>query len=286
MEYELTTLTDIFDQIPTDKLEKCLDEIKAGMMKAREINEIMRDCAELIDGERTARLIAWPEISIWIDDDKGDIGLEFQHEGETIISVKTKANTPQGIGEKVMEVKEFLKEVAYTSIIDICGSDSEVYKSKFDDSYITHVGMEDTIKHLAEREITSELTHGVGFSPKDGKWYGWSHRAIFGFEVGSECKKGDCHYNGSTLDEQEADAIRFWVDECHENTRCDGVVEKNNEKYFDIKWDYTDDVPNESLRNTIGGNLHHIKPLGRGEWVAKTMADAKQMAKDFNQGVS
>ena len=34
----------------------------------------------------------------------------------------------------------------------------------------------------------------IGFSSKDVKWYGWSHRAIFGFKIGSTCKKGDCHY--------------------------------------------------------------------------------------------
>ena len=27
---------------------------------------------------------------------------------------------------------------------------------------------------------------------KDGKWYGWSHRAIFGFSIGCIVKKGDC----------------------------------------------------------------------------------------------
>jgi len=34
----------------------------------------------------------------------------------------------------------------------------------------------------------------IGYSHKDGKWYGWSHRAICGFKVGSTCKKGHCHY--------------------------------------------------------------------------------------------
>ena len=33
-----------------------------------------------------------------------------------------------------------------------------------------------------------------GKSIKDGKWYGWSHRAMFGFMVGSKIKKGDCGY--------------------------------------------------------------------------------------------
>jgi hypothetical protein len=34
----------------------------------------------------------------------------------------------------------------------------------------------------------------IGFSTKNKKWYGWSHRAICGFKIGSKCRKGDCHY--------------------------------------------------------------------------------------------
>lgn len=187
-----------------------------------------------------------------------------------------------------MAPAEYLSEVAYKDNVDIIGNGelSEVYKSKFDDSYITHVGLEEDVKHLSDREITEQLTHGVGFSPKNNKWYGWSHRAIYGFEIGSTCKKGDCHYNGSTLKEQAENAVNFWKGEHKVNVRSEGIVTENGEKYFDIKWDYTSDVPNEDLRNTIGGVLHHIKPLGRGEWTAKTMEDAKQMAVDFNEGVS
>jgi len=187
-----------------------------------------------------------------------------------------------------MNTKDYLNKVAYVKECDLDGMDDvpDAYYSKFDDSYITFVGLEKDVKFLTDREITEELTHGVGFSPKDKKWYGWSHRAIYGFEIGSTCKKGDCHYNGSTLKEQEDDAIRFWKEDHHKNVRCEGVTEESSEKYFDIKWDYTNDVPNEKLRGTIGGCLHHIKPLGRGEWTAKTMEDAKQMAVDFNEGVS
>ena len=32
----------------------------------------------------------------------------------------------------------------------------------------------------------------IGKSSKDGKWYGWSHRAIYGFQIGDTVKKGDC----------------------------------------------------------------------------------------------
>ena len=83
-----------------------------------------------------------------------------------------------------MNTKEYLEKVAYVTEIEIFpGELSKVYQSKFDNSYITHIGMEANVEYLAQREITEELRHGVGFSPKDNKWYGWSHRAIYGFKT-------------------------------------------------------------------------------------------------------
>lgn len=127
-----------------------------------------------------------------------------------------------------MNVKDYLNQVAYIKEVDFSLEDkpdpdfiSDCYFSKFDDSYIIHVGREDNIKFLADHNITEQLTHGVGFSPTENKWYGWSHRAIYGFEIGSTCNKGDAH----------------WTPE-------------------------------------------------RKSWTAKTMNDAKQMAIDFNEGVS
>jgi hypothetical protein len=187
-----------------------------------------------------------------------------------------------------MKVKDFLEKVAYRTTWkeDWMEEPSEIYLSKFDDSYITHVGLEDSVKFLAEHEITEELTHGVGFSPKENKWYGWSHRAIFGFTIGSECNKGYIHYTPSNMEEAEEDAIRFWADEYHKNVRCEGVVEHNGVKQLVIKWEYTDDTPNKSLRGTTDGTLQYIREYGRGEWVAKTMEDAKQMAIDFSRNIS
>ena len=186
-----------------------------------------------------------------------------------------------------MKVKKYLEQVAYIGESDIPGDDGKIYYSKFDGSYITRVGQETNIAHLAEMEITENLTQGVGFSPKDKKWYGWSHRAMYGFKIGSTCKKGDCHYIGSTLQEQEDAAVLFWSDADRINTHCDGIITyPNGEKFFHIKWTYTGNIPNTKLHNKISGVEHFITPLGAGEWTAKTMEDAHQMAKDFSKGVS
>ncbi len=44
--------------------------------------------------------------------------------------------------------------------------------------------------------------HGVcsiGFNEAQQKWYGWSHRAMFGFGIGAKVKKGDvCASSGLT----------------------------------------------------------------------------------------
>ena len=34
----------------------------------------------------------------------------------------------------------------------------------------------------------------IGWSSTKHKWFGWSHRAIYGFKVGSKVMKGDCGY--------------------------------------------------------------------------------------------
>lgn len=46
-------------------------------------------------------------------------------------------------------------------------------------------GITEFYKTSPEHSVTS-----IGWSPKDQKWYGWSHRAIYGFGVGDIVKEG------------------------------------------------------------------------------------------------
>lgn len=51
---------------------------------------------------------------------------------------------------------------------------------------------------IVKRGIKPELADekhsvcSIGFSEKEQKWYGWSHRAIYGFGIGDVAKEGDC----------------------------------------------------------------------------------------------
>lgn len=203
-----------------------------------------------------------------------------------------------------MEIGEYLEKVAYVTEWDSgLGSPCEIYKSKFDDSYVTMVGQEENIKYLADREITEELTHGVGFSPKDGKWYGWSHRAIFGFTIGSTCKKGDCHYTASTPEEMIDDHANFFSDissECAEEKRreCQILPDRSGIRILHTPIaipmaasvaEAINAIKDDSIElpiELIGKESFSIIKCGRGEWTAETMEDAKQMAIDFSEGVS
>jgi len=55
----------------------------------------------------------------------------------------------------------------------------------------------------------------VGFCDREQKWYGWSHRAIYGFGIGSETKRGDCAYHATDKEDYLLDTIRFWTEDDH-----------------------------------------------------------------------
>lgn len=83
-----------------------------------------------------------------------------------------------------------------------CPTDSEkkrywwaVY-SKVDGGY---VGTPEDAYRLFQRGVrliqkadTAHNTCSIGYHPQKAKWYGWSHRAMYGFGVGDSVKEGDC----------------------------------------------------------------------------------------------
>ncbi len=56
-----------------------------------------------------------------------------------------------------------------------------------------------------ERRTPNSSVCSIGFSDRDQKWYGWSHRAIFGFSVGDVAKEGDCVCSSGWTDEYLAE---------------------------------------------------------------------------------
>lgn len=49
-------------------------------------------------------------------------------------------------------------------------------------------------KDFKEKHGIKVVQTGLGFSEKEQKWYGWSHRAYYGFGIGHKVKKGHVGY--------------------------------------------------------------------------------------------
>ena len=169
-----------------------------------------------------------------------------------------------------------------------------------------YIGDEDMAKMLAGRGIapqkrTENGTCSIGFNEAEQKWYGWSHRAIYGFGIGSTCKSGDCGYVGSTPEELIVDRVRFYADisdEVAERTRaeCQILPDRSGIRILHapitlptINLDLLSDTlagDHEPEMQTLFEDAVSIQKCGRGEWTAETLEDAKQMASDFAEGVS
>jgi len=114
----------------------------------------------------------------------------------------------------------------------------------------------------------------IGFSERDQKWYGWSHKLICGFGVGSKVKRGDFAYIANTPEKLIDDYVNLFKGISNESA---------NLRYAECQI-----LPDRSgifiLHSTLEGvheNAVTIKQCGRGEWTAKTLDDAKEMAQTF-----
>lgn len=79
--YKLTTIKDIFDSVPVDRLGVLFDEIRV----------LMEQCAFIRGGDGVSAVV-FPETITWVDDGKGEVTINA-HElntGKRILSLKSK----------------------------------------------------------------------------------------------------------------------------------------------------------------------------------------------------
>ena len=204
-----------------------------------------------------------------------------------------------------MNYKEELKRINYkagyvlvTGIVDgseYGGADIEMTHAETPSG--DYIGNSKTAYMICKRRgIKPEKRnpeHGscsIGFCQKDQKWYGWSHRAIFGFGIGSKTSKGDCSYSPTDWDDFIEYSVRFWTQDSHEDVTGERGKDAEGRDVAIVKWVTVADkklVPNEAMHGKAGGvEMYPPDKWGRGEWEAKTLEDAKQMACDFAEGVS
>ena len=171
-----------------------------------------------------------------------------------------------------------------------------------------YIGTHSWAETLAKRGIIPELrnpTDGVcsiGFCEAEQKWYGWSHRAIYGFGIGSKVSKGDCAYVADTPEGLIDCHAEFFADisaECAAQHRAECMILPDRSGIrilhapivipmaanMEQALDFLDGEAELTPTGIMSDAVSTIK-CGRGEWTALTLEDAKQMACDFAESVS
>ena len=96
------------------------------------------------------------------------------------------------------------------------------------------------------------------------------HRALFGFGIGSEVKKGDCAYIPDTVDGLYESYVEFYSDVADVKE----IQKRLTKQYF-----------NNTVLVSFEDAYCVLHP-GKGEWIAKTLDDAKEMAIAYARSVA
>ena len=198
------------------------------------------------------------------------------------------------------KLQKFVNSISNVGESSIPEDEGKIYYSKIDGSYLTRVGMEGDLDYLLRLGVTEQLqncnnTEGnsinIGFNPLEQKWYGWSHRAIFGFGIGSKCKKGSCGYSASNKEDFTEASLKWYgdtdMDETYKINASTKEVTQEGLLGCLVGYQYSNDTPNKKMRGTTQTNFEpYPETWGKGEWTAKTLEEAKEMAINFAQGVS
>jgi|TARA_R110000822_G_scaffold6851_14_gene28715 hypothetical protein len=202
------------------------------------------------------------------------------------------------------KLQKFIDSISEIGDSNIPDDGDKIYYSEVDGSYLTRVGMENDLNFLLKNGITEQIQNwnnekgnpsNIGFNPIEQKWYGWSHRAIFGFGIDSECKKGNLGYSAGNKIDFAEENLRWYgdtdMDETYDDTyKINATVKEHTEDGVLgvlVEYEYDNTVPNKAMRGKTSLNFEpYPETWGKGEWTAKTLEEAKVMAIDFSKGVS
>lgn len=69
--HKLSTLRDVYEKVPADKLALCMREIAEAMEHAKDLTELL-DATVVALHPGTSAATIWPDVCEWIDDGNGN----------------------------------------------------------------------------------------------------------------------------------------------------------------------------------------------------------------------
>lgn len=87
--YEISTIKDIFDKIPEDKIDVCMNELRVMIKQAHAMDELMNAAFNVVT-ESAKIKTEFPLVLNWIDDGKGEVSMQYQCNDEHIFTHEVK----------------------------------------------------------------------------------------------------------------------------------------------------------------------------------------------------
>lgn len=160
------------------------------------------------------------------------------------------------------------------SINDTTKQDSYYILSAYTKDEV-YIGEIDLAYRLYKKGIKPELarignTCSIGFCEREQRWYAWA-RCWTSFGVGSKVNKGDIAYIPNSIENAIEVVREFWL-----SNNKEVVVKAITNNLLEIEL------------HRMDGSIHIMRQefrLGRGEWVAQSLDDAKEMASDYIESI-
>lgn len=161
------------------------------------------------------------------------------------------------------------------------------WMKKDSDQYFCHDGLLNDYKFLLDHDIDELIEFNLGFSSKNQKYYGWSHRAIFGFGIGYKIKKGDVCYVSETI-EEEIEHLKSWHSEDSEEINTS--ISDMNISNSTISFNHITKHKEPSKTDKIQKISYDLSPLIgttlSGEFEIRSLEESKEIAIRFAKEVS
>lgn len=88
-EYKLTTIKDIFELVPADRIGDCMEELTTLLVQAKGMLGVIETAGEILGAKKEDIECLCPETFTWVDDGKGEIVSNFSVNGEEAFGLKT-----------------------------------------------------------------------------------------------------------------------------------------------------------------------------------------------------
>lgn len=88
--YELTTIRDIFEKVPADRIQDCCRELGTLLAQSKALSDLLEAAGNSIGHSAEVARMKMPDTITWTDDGKGELTSTVHCAGEEVLRLETR----------------------------------------------------------------------------------------------------------------------------------------------------------------------------------------------------